>query len=704
MKKYKTSAFNLKSGNTEEKRTELLDYFLKTWELEEELYKTLKSDTTFYLRPDSLRHPLIFYYGHTATFFINKLIVSKTIEKRICSETESVCAIGVDEMSWDDLNDENYNWPSVQQIKDYRTKAKELVLQLIETMPFALPITWDSPAWIILMGIEHARIHIETSSVLIRQLPLNELNNIPLWKSHQEKGEAPKNELITVAGGKITLGKEREHELYGWDWEYGKLETKVQIFSAAKYVTSNAEFLEFINDGGYTTEKWWTNEGREWKNYTKAQMPTFWLKKGNKYQLRQMLEIVDLPLNYPVEVNFLEADAFCRWKSEKGEQNYRLPSEEEWYQMYETANLPDVNQWKEAPGNINLEHFASTCPVDKFQTGDFFDLVGNVWQWTETTANSFPKFRVHPAYDDFSVPTFDGRHNMFKGGSWISTGNEASKHARFAFRRHFFQHAGFRYIKSDIKNNTTEPMEYYETSELIAQYCEAHYGKEYFGVANFPKTCAEVCLEYTKGKKRGRALDLGSATGRTSFELAKEYDYVLGLDFSARFTQVAVEMQENGKLKYQLPEQGELTSEHEVSLKELGLEATAHKAEFYQADACNMKPAYKGYDLLFAGNLIDRLYDPIQFLQEIHTRINQGGILIIASPYTWLEEHTEKSKWVGGYLKDGKPVSTFEGLKNILLKEFNLVTEKPFKKEFITRETQHKFQHSLSEFTVWERK
>jgi hypothetical protein len=89
-------------------------------------------------------------------------------------------------------------------------------------------------------------------------------------------------------------------------------------------------------------------------------------------------------------------------------------------------------------------------PVDTFRfEHGFYDVLGNVWQWTETPIDEFEGFRVHPVYDDFSVPTFDTRHNMIKGGSWISTGNEATFHGRYAFRRHFFQNAGFRFVQSD---------------------------------------------------------------------------------------------------------------------------------------------------------------------------------------------------------------------------------------------------------------
>ena len=62
--------------------------------------------------------------------------------------------------------------------------------------------------------------------------------------------------------------------------------------------------------------------------------------------------------------------------------------------------------------------------------------------------NGLPGFKTSFLYDDFSSPCFDGRHNMMQGGSWISTGDEASRFARFAFRRHFYQHMGFRLARS----------------------------------------------------------------------------------------------------------------------------------------------------------------------------------------------------------------------------------------------------------------
>jgi putative 4-mercaptohistidine N1-methyltranferase len=414
-----------------------------------------------------------------------------------------------------------------------------------------------------------------------------------------------------------------------------------------------------------------------------------------------MLEVIDLPWDWPVEVNYLEAKAFCNWLCAKTGKPIRLPTEDEWYRLHDQVNIPDVPGWDRAPGNVNLEYWSSSCPVNRFAFGDFYDVIGNVWQWTETPIYPFQGFRIHPWYDDFSTPTFDGRHNLIKGGAWISTGNEATRDSRYAFRRHFFQHAGFRYVES------ARPVEqhenHYETDALTAQYCDAHFGPEHFGVPNFPKACAEICLELMKGRAAGHALDVGCAVGRASFELARGFHRVTGLDFSSRFFRLAAGMQQEGYLRYALPEEGEVLSYHELTLAELGLEGVREKVGFYQADACNLPDKFTGYDLVLAANLIDRIYSPRRFLTDLHQRMNPGALLVIASPYSWSEEFTKKEEWLGGYREAGEPVSTLEGLNALLSPHFRVLGA-PRDVPFVIRETRRKFQHSVAELTVWELK
>ena len=324
-----------------------------------------------------------------------------------------------------------------------------------------------------------------------------------------------------------------------------------------------------------------------------------------------------------------------------------------------------------------------------------------MWQWTETPISGFKGFEIHPFYDDFSTPTFDAKHNLIKGGSWISTGNEATRHARYAFRRHFYQHAGLRTVASS--HRVSVPANTYEMDDSIARYCEFHFGRTYFDVPNFPRTLAQLCLRFAQDKPRHSALDLGCSVGRASLELARGFGQVTGLDFSARQIQVGVELLQHRFVRYPCLEQGELFSMREVTLTDLDLEMIREKVGFYQADACNLKALYTGYDLILAANLIDRLYDPRKFLTMIHERLNPGGLLVIASPYSWDEAITEKNKWLGGIRKDGEPYTTLAALKDVLAPHFDSVGE-PIKIPFVLRITQNRFEHTLSEVTVWEKR
>jgi len=701
LKNYITRNIQLDGKNPKAKRAEIKRYFNTTYELYEKLFELLKDDNAYYEQPERLRHPLIFYFGHTATFFINKLNVSNIYTKRVNDYFESIFAIGVDEMSWDDLNPNNYKWPKVSEVREYRAIVKEIVNNLIDSMDLNLPIGWNSPWWVILMGIEHERIHIETSSVLFRQLDIKYLNqNHPLWSICQEYNtkDYPKNELLNVKAKRVVLGRDRAHpEVYGWDNEFGMQTFEVADFKASKYLVSNGEFLEFVLDGGYKNDEFWEDEGREWKNYTNAKHPTFWIESNGKFRYRAINLEFDLPLDFPVDVNYHEAKAFCNWKSKKGNINYDLPTEAQWHSLWLESGLKDEPEWgKSINANINLEHFASSCAVNRFKHGEFYDVIGNVWQWTNTPIYPFNGFEIHPYYDDFSVPTFDNRHNIIKGGSFISTGNEALVQSRYAFRRHFFQHAGFRYIVSDKADEAK--VDIYETDSAISQYIEFHYGKNHFNVANFPAKMAQKAFEYCSSFNR--ALDIGCSVGRASFELAKEFNEVVGIDFSARFIKVGVELQNSGRVLYEIADEGELKLKKEFALESINVtKEQANKCKFIQGDASNLKPIYRNFDLVLALNLLDRLYNPQKFLSDISDRINSGGIFLLASPYNWSEEFTPKERWLGGFYKDGKAIHTSSTLKEILSQNFELLDE--FKEEFVLQENSNKFQHTLSNVQIW---
>lgn len=207
----------------------------------------------------------------------------------------------------------------------------------------------------------------------------------------------------------------------------------------------------------------------------------------------------------------------------------------------------------------------------------FHDVFGNAWEWLECNFNGLPGFKTHYLYTDFSTPCFDGRHNLIAGGSWISTGDEASAFARFMFRRHFFQHCSFRMARSlpdDYSGSLPDPqvrliadriailghgipdgdlaadldpsqvrIKFYETenkqylldshlqphnflNELQFEY-EVARCQEYRPVWWFQKFMSLVksCIELQAITPQ-TALHIGSSTGRISFELALSFEKV----------------------------------------------------------------------------------------------------------------------------------------------------------------------------------
>ncbi|BAQ65929.1 5-histidylcysteine sulfoxide synthase [Geminocystis sp. NIES-3709] len=426
-------------------KIDIINYLKDSWETEDLLFKSILNPETFYQNPDSLRNPLIFYLGHSAVFYINKLVILGLLKdnQRINPDYEKLYEMGVDPETPKELQQAiaSVEWAKVEQLWHYRHQAYETVINIIEKTPLTLPITPDSVWWGIVMSIEHQRIHIETSSMLIRQLSLELVTKPSQWNYAKSQGKPPQNEMIKIEGGIVTLGKKKDDNLYGWDIDFGEREVIVNPFEVSKYMITNGEFLEFVNNKGYDNQDYWDEIAWQWKHENNVIYPKFWRKSENNYTYRLMFDEIDLPLDFPVEVNRHEANAYCHYLSKKSGKKYQLMSEAQW-QFLQQKSDDNVNDY-----NLNFK-FISPHPVGSLEIAKnpqgIYDLRGNVWEWLEDIFTPLSGFKPHYLYPDYSATFFDNRHYMLIGGSWATNGYEATPYYRNWFRPYFYQHAGFR--------------------------------------------------------------------------------------------------------------------------------------------------------------------------------------------------------------------------------------------------------------------
>lgn len=90
----------------------------------------------------------------------------------------------------------------------------------------------------------------------------------------------PANDMVSVPAGNVVVGKPLDFPTFGWDNEYGRREFHIREFKASKFCISNGEFLEFVKDGGYRKEEYWSKDGWMWRTFRNAKKPTFWVWGG----------------------------------------------------------------------------------------------------------------------------------------------------------------------------------------------------------------------------------------------------------------------------------------------------------------------------------------------------------------------------------------------------------------------------------------
>jgi len=240
----------------------------------------------------------------------------------------------------------------------------------------------------------------------------------------------------------------------------------------------------------------------------------------------------------------------------------------------------------------------------------------------------------------------------------------------------------------------------YETDALLRAYLLLHFGNaaDIFdglpgpeNAVDFPARCVRELRD--PAARASSALDVGCAVGGSSFELARHCERVTGIDYSRGFIDAARELAASGHMDSLSPVEGDRVQPFRAKVDPA---IDRPRVSFAVGDAMNLDPGLENFDIVLAANLICRLPDPRVFLARLPSLVKPGGQLLLATPFSWLEDYTPKENWLGG----DRP--SFDVLTEILSPDFDL--ELRVELPFVIREHARKFQYGVSLGSRWRRK
>ena len=191
----------------------------------------------------------------------------------------------------------------------------------------------------------------------------------------------------------------------------------------------------------------------------------------------------------------------------------------------------------------------------------------------------------------------------------------------------------------------------YETLPVLSSYLWSHYG-DLFG--DEQATDAYSRWAGLMRPSSGVCLDTGSAVGRFSFDMAKKFDFVVGLDNSVSFIRASRELMLRRQADLALPEEGVLTRQETLTFPE---DWQTDNTEFIVGDAQALPFRAGAFSGLSSLNIVDKVPKPMAHLAEINrvARTNQGQFLF-SDPFSWSTEVAPEADWLGG-----KPNGPFSG-------------------------------------------
>jgi gamma-glutamyl hercynylcysteine S-oxide synthase len=278
--------------------------------------------------------------------------------------------------------------------------------------------TGVDPAFVFGMVISHENQHDETmlQALGLRSGPPILPVGSPLPAGRQDVAGTS----VLVPGGPFVLGVDAADEPHSLDNERPGHVVDVPSFRIARVPVTNAEWQQFIADGGYRQPRWWSERGWAHRQAADLQTPEFWNSDGTRTRFGH---VEDLPADEPVQhVTFFEAEAYAAWAGA------RLPTETEWEKA--CAWDPVTNRrrrfpWGAAEPTSQLANLGGDAlrpaPVGAYPAGASAygaeQMLGDVWEWTTSPLRPWPGF-TPMIYQRYSQPFFGGDYMVLRGGSW----------------------------------------------------------------------------------------------------------------------------------------------------------------------------------------------------------------------------------------------------------------------------------------------
>ena len=249
--------------------------------------------------------------------------------------------------------------------------------------------------------------------------------------------------------------------------------------------------------------------------------------------------------------------------------------------------------------------------------------------------------------------------------------------------------------------------DYYDTATQLNEYLVFHYGNDPsvlpwdFGpvkALGFHKRLVGW-VDKSRLHTGCRALDLGCAVGRISFELTRTCESVVGVDYSTTFVETAKKIKESGLVAFQLTREGNLSTSAQVRLPS---DLVRERVSFCQGDAENLPDSLGKFDVIIMANLLDRVAHPRKVLSRLRDITQPGAQVIICSPFTWWDEFTQPEERLGGFIQDGKEVTSMDTVAELLELDFHQtkIGDEPF----LIRQHERKFFMSVACVGLWIRR